>query len=58
MKLKLPRLTKTQKIFAAFAIIVVISFLVWGCKSSTKTEVKTDSTEMKIDSVKAIDTLK
>ena len=58
MKLKLPTLTKTQKIFAAFAIIVVISFLVWGCGTEVKTEVKTDSTELKVDSVKAIDTLK
>jgi len=57
MKIKLPTLTKTQKIFAAFAIIVVISFLVWGCGTAVKTEVKTDSTEVKVDSVK-LDTLK
>ena len=44
MKIKLPTLTKTQKIFAAFAIIVVISFLVWGCGTAVSTEVKTDST--------------
>jgi CHASE3 domain sensor protein len=44
MKLKLPTLTKTQKIFASFAIIVVISFLVWGCGTAATTEVKTDST--------------
>ena len=44
MKIKLPTLTKTQKIFAAFAIIVVISFLVWGCGTEVKSEVKTDST--------------
>ena len=44
MKLKLPTLTKTQKIFAAFAIIVVISFLVWGCGTAVSNEVKTDST--------------
>ena len=57
MKLKLPTLTKTQKIFAAFAIIVVISFLVWGCGTAPKSEVKTDSTEMKVDTLK-VDTLK
>jgi hypothetical protein len=57
MKLKLPTLTKTQKIFAAFAIIVVISFLVWGCGTAVSNEVKTDSTEIKVDSVK-VDTLK
>ena len=57
MKIELPKLTKTQKIFAAFAIVVVISFLVWGCGTEVKNEVKTDSTEVKIDSVK-LDTLK
>ena len=57
MKLKLPTLTKTQKIFTTFAIIVVISFLVWGCGTEVKTEVKTDSTEMKVDTLK-VDTLK
>ena len=57
MKLKLPKLTKTQKIFATFAIIVVISFLVWGCETAPKSEVKTDSTEMKVDTLK-VDTLK
>ena len=57
MKIKLPTLTKTQKIFAAFAIIVVISFLVWGCGTAPKSEVKTDSTEMKVDTLK-VDTLK
>ena len=57
MKIKLPTLTKTQKIFAAFAIIVVISFLVWGCGTAVSNEVKTDSTEMKVDTLK-LDTLK
>jgi hypothetical protein len=57
MKIKLPTLTKTQKIFAAFAIIVVISFLVWGCGTAPKSEVKTDSTEIKVDTLK-LDTLK
>ena len=57
MKIELPKLTKTQKLVAAFAIVVAIAFLVWGCGTAVKTEVKTDSTEMKIDSVK-VDTLK
>jgi hypothetical protein len=57
MKIKLPTLTKTQKIFAAFAIVMAISFLVWGCGTEVKTEVKTDSTEMKVDTLK-VDTLK
>ena len=52
MKLKLPTLTKTQKIFAAFAIIVVISFLVFGCGTTVSNEVKTDSTELKTDTLK------
>jgi hypothetical protein len=57
MKIKLPTLTKTQKIIAAFAIIVAISFLVFGCETAVKTEVKTDSTEIKVDTLK-VDTLK
>jgi hypothetical protein len=57
MKIKLPTLTKTQKIIAAFAIVIAISFLVWGCGTEVKTEVKTDSTEMKVDTLK-VDTLK
>jgi hypothetical protein len=57
MKIELPKLTKTQKIIAAFAIVVAITFLACGCGTEVKTEVKTDSTEMKIDSVK-LDTLK
>ena len=51
MKIKLPTLTKTQKILAAFAIVIAISFLVWGCGTEVKTEVKTDSTEMKVDTL-------
>ena len=58
MKIKLPTLTKTQKILAAFAIATLISFLVWGCGTAVSNEVKTDSTEIKVDSVKATDTLK
>jgi len=60
MKIKLPTLTKTQKIFTAFAIIVVISFLVWGCGTAVSNEVKTDSTHTDtthIDST-LVDTLK
>ena len=56
MKLKLPTLTKTQKIFTAFVIVVVISFLVWGCGTEVKTEsTHTDTTH--IDST-LVDTLK
>ena len=57
MKIELPKLTKTQKLVAAFAIIVAISFLVWGCETTVQTEVKTDSTEIKVDTLK-VDTLK
>lgn len=57
MKLKLPTLTKTQKIFTAFAIIVVISFLVWGCKTPATKEVKKDSTITTVDTA-TLDTLK
>jgi hypothetical protein len=57
MKLKLPTLTKTQKIFGAFALATLLAFLVWGCKTEVKNEVKTDSTEMKVDTLK-VDTLK
>jgi len=62
MKIELPKLTKTQKIIASAAIILAIAFLVWGCGTAVSTEVKTDSTEMKIYSVKVdsvkVDTLK
>jgi hypothetical protein len=36
---------------------MAISFLVGGCGTEVKNEVKTDSTEIKVDSVK-VDTLK
>jgi hypothetical protein len=55
MKIKLPTLTKTQKILAAFAIVMAISFLVWGCGTAVSNEVKTDSTHT--DST-LVDTLK
>jgi hypothetical protein len=62
LKLELPKLTKRQKLVAAFAIIVVISFLIWGCGTAATTEVKTDSTEVKVDTLKVdsvkVDTLK
>ena len=59
MKIKLPTLTKTQKIIAAFALATAIAFLVWGCGTEVKTEVKTDSTHadttlvdtLKVDSI-------
>ena len=57
MKIKLPTLTKTQKIFAAFIAVTIISFLLFGCGTTPKSEVKTDSTEMKVDTLK-LDTLK
>jgi hypothetical protein len=59
MKIKLPTLTKTQKILAAFAIVIAISFLVWGCGTAVSNEVKTDSTHTDttlVDSVK-VDTI-
>ena len=53
------QLTKTQKILAAFAIVIAISFLVWGCGTAVSNEVKTDSTindTTLVDSVK-VDTI-
>ena len=57
MKLKLPTLTKTQKIIAVFALATLISFLVWGCKTPATTEMRNDSTAVKVDSA-ILDTLK
>ena len=57
MKIKLPTLTKTQKIIAAFALATVIAFLVWGCGTTPKSEVKTDSTITTVDTA-SLDTLK
>jgi hypothetical protein len=51
------KLTKTQKIIAISAIVIALALLVFGCETAVKTEVKTDSTEIKVDSVK-VDTLK
>jgi hypothetical protein len=48
-------LTKTQKIVAAGAIVIAISFLLWGCGTAVSTEVKTDST---INDTTLVDTLK
>jgi hypothetical protein len=48
-------LTKTQKIVAAAAIVIAISFLIWGCGTAVSTEVKTDST---IKDTTLVDTLK
>jgi major membrane immunogen (membrane-anchored lipoprotein) len=55
MKIKLPTLTKTQKIIAGFAIIVAISLLVFGCETSVKTDSTINDTTL-VDSVK-IDTI-
>ena len=57
MKLKLPTLTKTQKIIAVFALATLISFLVWGCKTPETKEVKKDSTITTVDTAR-LDTLK
>jgi hypothetical protein len=57
MKLEL---TKKQKAITLIAIVVAISFLVFGCGNTVSNEVKTDSTfsdTTLVDSVK-IDTLK
>ena len=51
------KLTKTQKIFTLFIAITIVAFLIWGCGTTPKSEVKTDSTEMKLDTLK-VDTLK
>ena len=51
------KLTKTQKIFTIFAAITLLAFCIWGCGTTPKSEVKTDSTEIKVDTLK-LDTLK
>jgi len=51
------KITKTHKIIAAFIAVTVISFLVWGCKTPATKEVKTDTTEVKVDTAR-LDTLK
>jgi hypothetical protein len=59
MKIKLPTLTKTQKIIAAFTIVVAVTFLLFGCGNAVSNEVKTDSTindTTLVDSVK-VDTI-
>jgi hypothetical protein len=38
------KLTTTQKIFTLFIAATLIAFLVWGCGTAPKSEVKTDST--------------
>jgi uncharacterized protein YgiB involved in biofilm formation len=50
------KLTKTQKILTLVVVAVPIIFLVWGCETAVKTEVKTDSTEVKVDTLK-VDTI-
>ena len=51
------KLSKTQKIITLFAAATLLAFLVWGCGSEVKNEVKIDSTEVKVDTLK-VDTLK
>lgn len=53
------KLSKTQKIITLFVIATAVSFLLWGCETDVKSEVKTDSTltdSVLIDSVK-VDTI-
>ena len=57
MKLKLPTLTKTQKILAAFALATLLAFCIWGCKTPATTKMRNDSTAVKVDSA-ILDTLK
>lgn len=57
MKLKLPTLTKTQKIFTLFIAITLLAFCIWGCKTPATTEMRNDSTAVKVDSA-TLDTLK
>ena len=51
------KITKTHKIIAAFIAVTVISFLVWGCKTPATTEMRNDSTAVKVDTA-TLDTLK
>ena len=51
------KLNKTQKIFLAFALATLVAFLVWGCETAPKSEVKTDSTITTVDTA-SLDTLK
>lgn len=50
-------MTKNQKLLALSTIVVAVAILLMSCGTAVSTEVKTDSTEMKQDTVK-IDTLK
>jgi hypothetical protein len=59
MKIKLPTLTKTQKIISISVIVVALALLVFGCGNAVSNEVKTDSAindTTLVDSVK-IDTI-
>jgi uncharacterized protein YgiB involved in biofilm formation len=49
------KLTKTQKIVTLVAVATAVSFLLWGCETGVKTEVKTDSTHA---DTTLVDTLK
>jgi hypothetical protein len=50
------KLTTTQKIFTLFIAITIISFLVWGCGTTTTTEMRNDSTAVIVDTTKQLDT--
>ncbi len=51
------KLTTTQKIFTLFIAATLLAFCIWGCETAVSNEVKTDSTEIKLDTLK-VDTLK
>jgi hypothetical protein len=50
------KLTKTQKIFTIFIAITLLAFCIWGCGTAPKSEMKIDSTEVKVDTLK-VDTI-
>jgi uncharacterized membrane protein YczE len=50
------KLTKNQKLLTLSAIVFAVAILVFGCETGVKTEVKTDSTEIKVDTLK-VDTI-
>lgn len=51
------KLTITHKIIAAFIAATIVAFLLFGCKTPTAKEIKTDSTAVKVDTA-TLDTLK
>lgn len=51
------KLNTTQKIITLFAAATLLSFCIWGCRFTSSTEVKTDSTTTTVDTA-SLDTLK